>query len=186
MDWLYPLYYQIYRLNISTTFHIMAIAVVIWAVLSRWPGRKRNGLWKGSNGAAAAVFLFIILYYTVLCRGLSLHRNIVMRPFASLETAKKQPEIYRSLTMNTFLFFPLGLFLSQLFPNRWGVLPKLLLTVFAGFLYSVLIEALQYYLICGDVETDDIISNTVGTLFGALNLPIAALLNRVLPKKKTE
>ena len=38
--------------------------------------------------------------------------------FAALTAARVQPELYREMLMNVFLFFPLGLTLSNALPRK--------------------------------------------------------------------
>lgn len=69
------------------------------------------------------------------------------------------------VTANILLFFPEGFFGALLLKDRnKPVWPMVLF----GFLLSVGIEAAQYYWQLGFAELDDVFSNTLGTVLGAL------------------
>ena len=55
--------------------------------------------------------LVLIPNITLLTRSSGIHA-VILTPFAALVAARHQPELYRELLMNVFLFFPLGLTLS--------------------------------------------------------------------------
>ena len=72
---------------------------------------------------AVKVILFcvsatIILHATLLSRTPRIY-TAVLTPFAALAAARQQPELYREMLMNVFLFFPLGLTLSNALPRTW-------------------------------------------------------------------
>lgn len=58
----------------------------------------------------------IILHATLLSRTPGTYAA-VLTPFAALAAARQQPELYREMLMNVFLFFPLGLTLSNALPR---------------------------------------------------------------------
>ncbi len=89
-------------------------------------------------------------------------------PFNLLIQAKEQPEIYRSLLMNVFLFFPVGLSLPFVFDKR-----QIILTVLLAFAFSVAIETIQYAFAIGNAEADDVICNTIGAFIGSVSFVIA-------------
>lgn len=45
--------------------------------------------------------------------------ELILTPFATFTAALQQPELYRAMLMNVFLFFPLGLTLSNALPRKW-------------------------------------------------------------------
>lgn len=183
MSVFYPLYYRIYRLNLGMVFLMMGIAILLWAFFAAKIGNKHQNVWKVLNVVLFLFLLFAIIYYTVLRRSPDPCRQIILTPFASLQAAKHQSEIYRALTMNILLFFPVGMFVSQLFHNRHRMIYRVLFTVVIGLLLSLTIESLQFFLLRGDVETDDLITNMVGTFIGALSLPCTALFKEIDAKQ---
>lgn len=101
--------------------------------------------------------------------------ELVLQPFASFSEARIQPEMYRSMFMNLFLFFPWGLTLPYVFPGKWK--RKVLITLFLTLAFSVLIEYLQYYYHLGRAETDDVICNTLGAFIGTLSYTLSRKFN---------
>lgn len=89
----------------------------------------------------------------------------VFIPFHSFYEAKTQPEIYRTMLMNIFLFEPIGLSLPNILPKKAH---PVAVTVIIAILFSVIIEAAQYRFCLGRCEIDDVIFNTSGAFVGAL------------------
>lgn len=152
-------------------WHVMVeiiAAIVIWAGLSALAARKIEYMraWRAVNLVLLLFALGVILYATVLDRASS-QREHWLKPFEALHRAKEQPELYRSMLMNVFLFVPLGLTLSAALPERWRAGGRLLCTVAAGLAVSVLIEGVQYFCMLGTAEADDVICNTLGAALGA-------------------
>lgn len=80
--------------------------------------------------------------------------------------------------MNVFLFFPLGLTLSNALPRRWNYRRRIGVTVLAGCLLSAGIECAQYRFALGLAETDDVLCNTLGALLGAASLLVAHAIEK--------
>lgn len=78
--------------------------------------------------------------------------------------------------MNVFLFFPLGLTLSNALPRRWNRWLRIGVTTLAGCLLSAGIEYAQYRFALGLAETDDVLCNTLGALLGAASLLVAHVI----------
>lgn len=74
----------------------------------------------------------------------------------------------RTNFMNTILFYPVGLFGSELLPNRWKYVQKAVLIGIIFALMSLGIEFCQYRYALGLAEVDDVIHNTLGALLGTL------------------
>ena len=127
------------------------------------------------------IIICSILYITVFSRS---ERGVGADfiPYSSFERAKIQPEIYRSMLMNVFLFVPLGLSLTFVFDGGTG--KRILLTIFVGLLLSVSIEAIQYFAHLGMAETDDMICNTVGTAIGSCAYLLSLLWRKLFNKTK--
>ena len=102
----------------------------------------------------------------------------VLAPFASLTAARIQPELYRAMLMNVFLFFPLGLTLSNALPRKWHRWLRIILTTLIGCILSAGIEYAQYRYALGLAETDDVICNTLGAFLGAASLLAAHAIEK--------
>ena len=144
----------------------MAIAIAIW-------GYARTKLYgKRWNIANALLACGMVVVITIFGRTAG-ERILILKPFASLTVARTQSEAYRELLMNIFLFFPLGLTLSNALPQSWGRWRRIGLTVTIGLLLSAGIEYTQYRFALGVAETDDVICNTLGVFIGSNSLLIA-------------
>lgn len=160
----------IYALPLWLVCFIIAVCVLIWAVLQNHFGYK----WKLFNAGLLLLSLAVIFYATVLHRTPG-GRSLILIPFYSFALAKQQPELYREVLMNVFLFVPFGLSFSSLLPARWPFLFRILLCCLLAFGLSTLIEYLQYRFCLGLSEVDDVIFNTLGALVGASQLVFAEI-----------
>ena len=106
----------------------------------------------------------LLCYATALCERLT--------------AARQQPEIYREMLMNVFLFFPLGLTLSNALPRKWHRWLRIILTTLIGCALSAGIEYAQYRYALGLAETDDVICNTLGAFLGAASLLAAHAIEK--------
>ena len=148
--------------------------LLLWPMLCQRVGERRRVLFNTALACAAA---FIILYATILTRtpGVS---EAILTPFASLTAARIQPELYREMLMNIFLFFPLGLTLSNALPRKWHRWLRIILTTLVGCILSAGIEYAQYRYALGLAETDDVICNTLGAFIGSTSLLIAPAIEK--------
>lgn len=165
--------YWIYALPLKTILFLMCTAICLWGFLN---GRRLIQKWEIVNGILLAVSLLAILFIT-------LHRTpgthtAVLHLFSSLAAAKERPELYRSMLMNMFLFFPLGLTLSNALPPKMSMWRRIALTTFLCCVISAGIEFAQCFLFLGVAEIDDVICNTLGSFFGACSLLIAHLIQK--------
>ena len=148
---------------------LMTIFVILWGFL----GAKRFiRHWQIVNIVLAVGAIFAILYSTIWNRPVGSY-EAVLRPFAAFAAAEEQPELYREMLMNVFLFFPLGLTLSNALPRKLRLGMRVGVTTLAGLLLSVGIELTQYVCSVGMAETDDVICNTMGTFLGAMSLLVS-------------
>ncbi len=158
------LLWLIYALPLREVIWICCIAIIAWALIGSRADRK--WWWKAANGAVFLIIVAVILHTTLFSRQESA-RQAVMIPLGSLLAAREQPEVYRSMLMNSFLFLPLGLSLPYLTPEKWSATARAVCAVLAGCCLSAVVEALQYWYGLGRCEVDDVIMNTLGALAGA-------------------
>jgi len=148
--------------------------LLLWPMLCQRVGKRRRVLLNTALACAAA---FIILYATILTRTPGVPA-VILTPFASLTAARVQPELYREMLMNVFLFFPLGLALSNALPRKWHRWLRIILTTLVGCALSAGIEYAQYRYALGLAETDDVICNTLGAFIGSTSLLIAHAIEK--------
>jgi glycopeptide antibiotics resistance protein len=163
------MFQSIYSKPLSSIVLAIVIAVVAWGYLHT---KVQRPCWTMANLVLSFVSVIAVLYATILTRTPGSY-ELVLAPFSTFTDAQQQPELYRELLMNIFLFFPFGLTLSNALPQSWGRWQRIGLTVITGLLLSVGIEYIQYRFALGVAETDDVICNTLGTFIGSTSLLIA-------------
>ena len=201
--------------NISRLFNIIYISplsrirwmmfllpvcmLILWGmvcVCTRLTGGTRIvRIWFVLCLLAAVGIAVVIFYMTVLRRGIS-ERAVILIPFYSFYEARRQPEIYRQMLMNVFLFEPLGLTLP--FGLRWlkiqlqkqdGIrlgdmrssvvdddpaiqrisrISVARISFLLCLAFSILIEICQGLFSRGKTEVDDVIMNLLGASIGIL------------------
>ena len=171
------LLHAIYVSNISTILIAIPIMVLVWSVI----GASFSKYMRIIGTVMAVIAVTAILYVTVLTRSES-GAGADFIPFSSFERAKIQPEMYRSMLMNVFLFVPLGLSLPFVFGGGTG--KRILLTILVGLFLSVTVEAIQYFAHLGMAETDDVICNALGTALGSCAYLLCLLWIRLFNKTK--
>ena len=165
---------HIYALPLHMVIFLMLVLLIVWAMLSQHKNQKKRTI---INAALCFIAAFIILYTTILTRTPGAPEAI-LTPFAALTAARVQPELYREMLMNIFLFFPLGLTLSNALPRKWHRWLRIILTTLVGCALSAGIEYAQYRCALGLAETDDVICNTLGAFIGSTSLLIAHAIEK--------
>ena len=161
-------------MNPWTVCILLLSLLLLWSMLCQRVGERRRVLLNTALACAAA---FIILYATILTRTPGSY-ELILTPFATFTAALQQPELYREMLMNIFLFFPLGLTLSNALPRKWHRWGKIALTTLVGCALSAGIEYAQYRCALGLAETDDVICNTLGAFLGAVSLLVAHAIEK--------
>lgn len=159
---MHELFLLIYRQPLQRIILWMLLLIFLWGYLAF---REKNSLrWRFGNFIVFAGTVAAIFYMTVYTRGERAGEALLV-PFQSFQEAKIQPELYRAMLMNVFLFVPIGLSLPFVLGKGW--LPGFL-TVAAALAFSAGIEYLQYRYALGWCEVDDVIMNTLGAVIGCL------------------
>lgn len=157
--------WMIYIQPLNRIVAAMVLLVLLWGILGSRIDKK---CWKAINAAAFLAGLAAVLYMTVAAREPGV-QEAVFAPLQSFIEAKEQPEMYRSMLMNVFLFVPLGLSLPNVLPERRHPGVNVCLTIVVGFALSAAIEWCQYRYGLGRCEADDVIMNTLGAAIGSLS-----------------
>ena len=148
---------------------LMLALLIVWAMLSLHQNQRKRSI---INAVLCSITALTILYATILTRTPGDYKPI-LTPFATFTAALQQPELYREMLMNIFLFFPLGLTLSNALPQKWHRWGRIILTTLIGCILSAGIEYAQYCCALGMAEVDDVICNTLGAFIGTTSLLIA-------------
>ena len=165
---------HIYALPLWMIIFLMLALLIVWAMLSQHKKQKKRTI---INAVLCFITALIILYATILTRTPGDYKPI-LTPFATFTAALQQPELYREMLMNVFLFFPLGLTLSNALPLKWHRWLRIILTTFVGCALSAGIEYAQYRYALGMAEVDDVICNTLGAFIGTTSLLIAHAIEK--------
>lgn len=135
------------------------------------------------TGKCIKIVLFIIsiifiLWMTILSRhNLGVH-IVEMRPFWALQdfikgdTEWKQHALY--WIENVLLFMPFGF----LFPSK-----DIRFALIGGVIFSIFIEAVQYFACLGLCEFDDVICNGLGSLLGNMLFTFSQKITEKAKKK---
>ena len=166
--------HYIYSRSFIGVITFMALALAAWGALPARVGARR---WRWGNLVLVLLMAAAILYATLFSRAEG-STGLILTPFASLTAARQQPELYREMLMNVFLFFPLGLTLSNALPRKWHRWLRIILTTLVGCALSAGIEYAQYRCALGLAETDDVICNTLGAFLGATSLLTAHAIEK--------
>ena len=161
-------------MNLWVACSFMLILILIWTILCQHFKKKQ---WTAINAGIFSLSTAVILYATVLNRTPGDYA-VILTPFATFAAARQQPELYREMLMNVFLFFPLGLTLSNALPRKWHRWVRIILTTLIGCILSAGIEYVQYRYALGMAEADDVICNTLGAFIGSTSLLIAHAIEK--------
>lgn len=168
------MFQSIYSKPLSNIILAIVIAIVAWGYLRTKVQLRR---WTMANFVLFCAAVIAILYATILNRTPG-NYELILTPFATFTAAQQQPELYREMLMNVFLFFPLGLTLSNALPQKWHRWGRIILTTLVGCALSAGIEYAQYRCALGLAETDDVICNTLGAFIGSTSLLIAHAIEK--------
>ena len=158
-DWIYSLpLWKIILYSIA--------AIVFWGKLSI---KVSDRVWNRYNKMLLLFSVFAVIYATLL-RTPEVS-ELVLMPFYSFIAAQQQPEMYRSMLLNVFLFLPMGISLPFVLDKK--VRHNIICTIIMAMVFSTAIEITQYVFCLGRCETDDVIMNTLGAAAGSISFRIA-------------
>lgn len=166
--------HYIYTRPLIDIILFMVLTLTVWAGSAAHIAAKR---WQDGNLVLAFLMAGAILYATILTRSEG-GTGLILTPFATFTAARQQPELYREMLMNVFLFFPLGLTLSSVLPQKRHRWVRVALTTLIGCIFSTGIEYAQYRYALGMAEVDDVICNTLGAFIGSTSLLIAHAIEK--------
>ena len=141
---------------------LLSIFCIGLVVFVAWKGFK-TGL-RYSVALLLIEYIFLIFCSTVFFRTTSELRKYDIHPFWSYD----RPELLVENIMNVVVFVPVGLMLGSLLrvKGSW------LMVAIIGCGISVTIESLQFFLMRGFSELDDVMHNTLGCAIGFLIVAI--------------
>lgn len=149
---------------------VLLTAVSIAAVPLLWLRFCRE---KDKTFVSVIMFLlstFFILAVTILSRDIGSGSELSLVPFSSWINYFKgnNEEFLRTNIFNMLLFMPFGASLYAVRYTRSSFKGLLMITSVSAILLSFSVELGQWFLQCGEVETDDVIHNVFGAVIGVL------------------
>lgn len=127
----------------------MVFSVLIWKLGRKFIDKK---VWKILNVIGTISAVAVILKFTVWGREETV-RHIFML------AAPRSSEFYREMLMNVFLYFPLGLTLTNMIGFR---------SILFGSILSVMIETWQFMAGTGVAQGTDVLCNVLGIVVGSI------------------
>lgn len=152
----------VYELPIMFYWFFIIITVTIWLVLALIINNKT---WGKINIFAFVIWVNIIVLITLFFRN-SKEREVILIPFYSFYVAQIHYDVYNEIVLNILLFVPVGLAGSFILNDR--VKKPFVFTTTLAFAFSLFIEAMQFVMMMGISEIDDVIFNTLGAIIGTL------------------
>lgn len=142
-------------------FVVSLLIFFIIVVLTFLLRKRRRTIWHSVLSITLIEYIFLMLCSTVICRGFKDNSHIEFMPFWNYHNVLNvnKPYDYWEVLLNIFLYSPIGFLLGCLYK-------RLLPTIMICILLSVVTEVSQYVLHRGLCETDDVIHNTLGGMFG--------------------
>ncbi len=147
---------------------LMGLGFIILSVILLRLSKSRFVLWL-----VTGIYLFAILYFTLLTRHPMTEPVSLLKPFATVHNAVSwgdsgiiiinKTNLY-ALIANILLFLPAGF----LIPKLWGKARHWYIAIPAGLFISAFIEVTQYLTKLGCFDVDDLITNTLGAAMGYL------------------
>lgn len=116
-----------------------------------------------------SIIILDILYVTLINRHINSSNLIVLLPLQSYinlffsDWKNAAVFAWRQIIGNVLIFIPFGMLVLELFNKK-----SLKVCAISGLVFSLLIETIQMIFSLGKAETDDIINNTLGAIFGFL------------------
>lgn len=158
-----------YCLPILEAVIILILTTALFLFLHR--RSKRHRLWKPFLCVCCMLWISAIAAMTLGTRAADASlTEIQLVPFHSYAAVLngKSTEILRSNFMNVLLFYPAGVLLGDVFPQRWRLWQRMVLIAVLCAAISAGIEYCQYCYCLGTAEIDDVIHNTLGAALGVL------------------
>ena len=170
---------KLHEIPIFVYIIIIIVLLVLWTVLAYL--LRNRSFWKDMNTVLLIITVISVIVITLAFRQYS-ERMYSLIPFSSFEAAKTYPDVYQQMMLNVVLFLPLGMTLP--FALNARVKRPIIVTVVFAVLFSAVIESMQFVLMRGYAEIDDVIFNTLGAVLGVIPYMISNLLYNNTHRKK--
>ena len=158
---------KIYCLDRATMFWILFVGIGVF-LFTRFVWREKCWF-RPVLLAGLVIWSYGVAYATILSRepGAAMEFCVLFRSYRQV-LAEGNPELLRSNFMKILLFFPGGLLLGALLPDRQPRWARMLTAMLCFGAMSLAIERCQYLWLLGNAEADDILHYTLGAVLGAM------------------
>ncbi|MBO5071071.1 MAG: VanZ family protein [Roseburia sp.] len=136
---------------------------IVWSYAKVRLGKRK--VWKIFHVGVILLWLGVSLYVVILSRSRG-NGGINLEPFWSYRMAFMEGsyDYFQEIYLNVMAFYFFGLFAPELLKGNY----RYLVTIVGAMVLSIAIEYGQYRLDVGLAELDDVFSNTVGVVLGAV------------------
>jgi len=169
----FPLLFVV-RVGISV---ILLLTLIMLAVILH----QHNLIDKIQRNSFAVLSMYVValLYLTVFGRYSQSYYRYELNPFASYRQLFESFDVFTffQIVINLIMLIPVGFLLCLIIKSRF----KYLWVVIISIILTIGVEALQFVSRCGTFEVDDLINNTVSTVFGII---IYVILKSFYKKRK--
>lgn len=158
----------IYCMDFHETLILLTAFTGLFYATREKVGQQR--IWKLAMILVLFIWATAVIIQTIFQRTPDVSLQPIWQPFQSYVDALKeegQRELLRSNFMNAVLFYPAGLLLVSLLPEKWHSWLRLLIVLLLFTDFSLAIEFAQYRYHLGLAQTDDVIHNALGACLGA-------------------
>jgi len=156
-----------YRILYSIPFWNLCIGLLIFCNIWVWARKHlvQTNVWRWIHFFLIFLWAGVCLYFTIFSRSAG-NGQVMLMPFWSYRIAflEGSYDYFQQIYLNVLLFFFFGLFAPEVSKQKG----RYLVIITGSILFSTIIECCQFWLDIGMAEFDDVFSNTLGTIFGAL------------------
>lgn len=159
------MYRLAYDIPVSKLVLLLVLFCCVWCFAKERFQVQKKQIWMELH-----LILLIICVALFLCVSLLNRRSVSGQQWPplfwsyKLAFLKGSYDHFQEIYLNVLAFLFISLFALELFQSKAGKIAAL----FACVLLSVSVESMQYFFSLGLAETDDIISNILGVILGAL------------------
>ena len=157
----------LYELPIVIYIVFALAAISVWLLLSIII--KNEKTWKRINAIVLILTCVVIFFIVIIFRNTE-KSNYSFIPFHKFELAKTYTDLYSEMALNVLLFIPIGLTLPFVITDKSN--HPVVISIVIALLFAIFLESLQYVLMRGYAEIDDVIFNILGAFLGTLSFDI--------------
>lgn len=171
------MYRLLYGIEFWKLCVILILLFALWCYMQDRFGKTR--VWRITHAGLLLLWLGVSLYVTIFSRS-SGNGDVNLNLFWSYRIAfiEGSYDYFQQIYLNVVAFLFFGLFAPELLNGKY----KYLIVVVFSVILSAAIEYSQFKLGVGLAELDDVLSNTLGTIGGAVVNKISCISIQVIKR----